>query len=1216
MAEPIGYVPLQIIPSLDGLSKEMDKQLGGKLKVAGKQGGKALAKGVGEGLKDLEREVESAAKAYDKLRDRAADATGKIRVEEEKLARARQSGRSDAITAAEERLSKARRDSARATQDAERGHSTLIASQRRLRDSSDDTSTGLSRMSGIATAAGSALGTAVAGGAALAVTGIAALAAGVVVAGNRLYELGGQFDDLNDTLQIKTGQSGAALDKLSDSVKKLGTTNTPSSFAEIGDIAVEVTRNLHATGPEFDGLTSRLANLNRMGQSVDIRSLGKAFRGFGVDAKDQVPALNSLYEASTKSGLSIDDMLSAMQKSGPALRQFGFGFGEAAALAGTFEEAGLDGEKAMAALNKAFAYFTKEGIPAEQGLRDIVTRIRELGDTPEAGELATKVFGAKGGAGFLEAIQNGTLDLESLQDSLRTTGLDINQVSDDTADWSEKWQDLKNELAVTLEPVASGLFEGINAELADAADAVVENKGVIIDSAVGIGNATITLAEVSIKSLGMLSEGWGQLIAPIGDTLGAIMKALSYTVIGNDELKNSLREDSEILFGLEEDMTAFGRSVKGVDFSDLRDSVSQMGEAAKTATDKNDDLDSSIGDVGSSAGTSAGDVDKLRQSLEELGKVGPMPWLAPPGTPGVPGGSTPGQNPLDPSVLVPGGLPAGIRPGGGGQGAGLNLQIAAASGVPGGKYGLPAGTNTGGYGTGTSSTFPDWVMQVADAFGIKPSTYPGHQESNRNEPGYAPNPQGQNRGIDWSGPVENMQRFADYLATVPGSLEQVIFQNPSTGRSTEIAGGRPQPGYFSGDLAGHRDHVHTRQSAPIPLPSGAGFSPASASSSSSSSLWDEIAQAESSGAWNDNNSGGHSTSSGAPRGGLQITDGTWRDYGGTEFAPTANLATKEQQIKVAERIAFTGYNGKQPQGLAAWQVITEGKTPNVTTSTPQSAFMASNTTSVASSSGVNGSSALTNAFGAEYEAGIGTPGYDEYGEPGYYEVDPRKVQDVQDRIADQNERIRQADEAARQAQVAIDDLDVDADQAEKDAAIERKRTADYAAGVARRELDRLQEDLGEAQQGDFSPAKKAPKSSTRGGDRESGFSMPSTLSGFGSAIGEFVGGQVGSGLEVFGINDSPGWLKGLSTLIGGISVTDDAGNAIFDGGNMFSGASPNSASPATFGIPPPIEGNAHGTRAGQAPGVVYNIRTATVEDAFLQARRRENERAATPLARF
>lgn len=137
--------------------------------------------------------------------------------------------------------------------------------------------------------------------------------------------------------------------------------------------------------------------------------------------------------------------------------------------------------------------------------------------------------------------------------------------------------------------------------------------------------------------------------------------------------------------------------------------------------------------------------------------------------------------------------------------------------MPSTPYGLPGSTNTGGYGS-SGAVFPPWVHALENIFGVKASTYAGHQTSDRNEPGYAPNPNGENRGIDWSGPVDAMQRFADYLAKIPGALEQVIWQNPVTGASTEIAGGVPQPGYFAGDLGGHQDHVHTRQSAAIPTP--------------------------------------------------------------------------------------------------------------------------------------------------------------------------------------------------------------------------------------------------------------------------------------------------------------------------------------------------------------------------------------------------------------
>ena len=44
-------------------------------------------------------------------------------------------------------------------------------------------------------------------------------------------------------------------------------------------------------------------------------------------------------------------------------------------------------------------------------------------------------------------------------------------------------------------------------------------------------------------------------------------------------------------------------------------------------------------------------------------------------------------------------------------------------------YGLPAGTRI----TLGSPGFPQWVYDVANAFGLKASTYAGHQEADRVE---------------------------------------------------------------------------------------------------------------------------------------------------------------------------------------------------------------------------------------------------------------------------------------------------------------------------------------------------------------------------------------------------------------------------------------------------------------------------------------------------
>jgi resuscitation-promoting factor RpfB len=61
--------------------------------------------------------------------------------------------------------------------------------------------------------------------------------------------------------------------------------------------------------------------------------------------------------------------------------------------------------------------------------------------------------------------------------------------------------------------------------------------------------------------------------------------------------------------------------------------------------------------------------------------------------------------------------------------------------------------------------------------------------------------------------------------------------------------------------------------------------------------WDELAMCESGGRWDTVDSGPDGYD-----GGLGIYRGTWRSFGGTEFAPNAGLATREQQIIVGMRI--------------------------------------------------------------------------------------------------------------------------------------------------------------------------------------------------------------------------------------------------------------------------------------------------------------------------
>ncbi|MDX2603196.1 transglycosylase family protein [Streptomyces caniscabiei] len=77
-------------------------------------------------------------------------------------------------------------------------------------------------------------------------------------------------------------------------------------------------------------------------------------------------------------------------------------------------------------------------------------------------------------------------------------------------------------------------------------------------------------------------------------------------------------------------------------------------------------------------------------------------------------------------------------------------------------------------------------------------------------------------------------------------------------------------------------------------------------SAADSGVWDRIAKCESGGDWHINTGNGY-------YGGLQFAASTWRAYGGTAYAATADKASKAQQIAIATKV-------QRAQGWGAWPV--------------------------------------------------------------------------------------------------------------------------------------------------------------------------------------------------------------------------------------------------------------------------------------------------------
>ncbi|MFD4630361.1 transglycosylase family protein [Streptomyces sp. NPDC058284] len=87
-------------------------------------------------------------------------------------------------------------------------------------------------------------------------------------------------------------------------------------------------------------------------------------------------------------------------------------------------------------------------------------------------------------------------------------------------------------------------------------------------------------------------------------------------------------------------------------------------------------------------------------------------------------------------------------------------------------------------------------------------------------------------------------------------------------------------------------------------PSTPGAASAVSDCSADKGPWHCLAECESNGRWDTNTGNGY-------YGGLQFYQPTWEAYGGLKYAPRADLATREEQIKVAKKVV-------QAQGWGAW----------------------------------------------------------------------------------------------------------------------------------------------------------------------------------------------------------------------------------------------------------------------------------------------------------
>ena len=378
-----------------------------------------------------------------------------------------------------------------------------------------------------------------------AVGGIAvATGKAVVEAGKYLKDLGSQFDEAADAIRIGTGATGDALDGLLDDFDEVYK-SVPTTMEDASKAIADYNTRLGLTGPQLQEISKQALQVSDMlGDDLGgvIEESSQAFQQWNIDADNMGGAMDYIFKVSQSTGMGFTDLMSNMQKFGPQLQEMGYSFETASALMGQLDKAGVNTEEVLSAMKKSVGALAKEGISASDGLAMYYEQIKNAGTAAEAASIASEIFGTKAGSTMAAAIRDGTLAVGDLTESLLENGETIAGAAEDTYDFAERLQIMKQGLEVALKPMANTVFDGLNkfmpvlqklmeqivpviSDAVEAAAPFVEEF--LMGAADALEDVLPLISQLAADLLPILTQLMSTLLPPLVSLLNLVMPILS-----------------------------------------------------------------------------------------------------------------------------------------------------------------------------------------------------------------------------------------------------------------------------------------------------------------------------------------------------------------------------------------------------------------------------------------------------------------------------------------------------------------------------------------------------------------------------------------------------------------------------------------------------------------------------------------------------------------
>lgn len=371
------------------------------------------------------------------------------------------------------------------------------------------------------------------------------LTAPITAVGVASYSAFNEVDGGLDTIIVKTGAAGEALDSLQKSYLAVFG-SMPAGAEEVGVAIGEVNTRYGLMGRQLEDVSRsfiRFAKINGTDLNSSIDSVDALMTKFGVDAAEVGDVLGYLTKVGQDTGISLTSLMSLLGQNGASLKEMGLGLSESITLMAQFEAGGVDATAALMGMKKAVQSATKDGRDAGAALISTVRAIQNAKTETEALKLSMKLFGSRGAAEMASAIRDGRMDVDALSASMSQYASVVSDTFEATLDLPDRAKvamnklkiagsDLANTAMTSLEPVLSRMTDGAQGllERFQALDDGAKTRIVRIAALVAAAGPAVAVAGKLTAAVGSVTGALGKFFKAVGSAGGGVKglgKALS-----------------------------------------------------------------------------------------------------------------------------------------------------------------------------------------------------------------------------------------------------------------------------------------------------------------------------------------------------------------------------------------------------------------------------------------------------------------------------------------------------------------------------------------------------------------------------------------------------------------------------------------------------------------------------------------------------------------